>query len=168
MVAGLPGAYVYRGINTLDAMIGYRGEHEYLGKLAARLDDAANYVPARLAGGLLCAVAMVGERSGASRGRGGRHRGRAALAELRRSHGLSDSPNKMWTIAPMAGLLGVCLEKPGHCRIGDGDDRDGGRPLTPEVIGEASAVIWKAGAGTLVAAALAAALRAGLRQGKRC
>ena len=56
---GLPGALVYRAINTLDAMIGYHGRYEYLGKPAARLDDAVNWVPARLSGLLLVALAAL-------------------------------------------------------------------------------------------------------------
>ena len=48
---GLPGAIAYRAINTADAMIGYHGRYEYLGKAAARLDDLANWVPARLTAG---------------------------------------------------------------------------------------------------------------------
>ena len=47
---GLPGAAAYRAIDTLDSMIGYRGKYEHLGAAAAKLDDAASYVPARLAG----------------------------------------------------------------------------------------------------------------------
>jgi len=46
---GVPGAIVYRAINLCDSMIGYRGRYEYFGKFAARLDDAANYIPARIA-----------------------------------------------------------------------------------------------------------------------
>ena len=53
---GLPGAIAYRAINTADAMIGYRGRYEYLGKAAARLDDLANWVPARLTAALLLAA----------------------------------------------------------------------------------------------------------------
>ncbi len=45
VIAGVPGAIAYRACNTLDAMIGYHGETEWLGKAAARLDDLANLVP---------------------------------------------------------------------------------------------------------------------------
>ena len=47
-LGGLPAALAYRAINTLDAMIGYHGQYEYLGKAAAHLDDLANLLPARL------------------------------------------------------------------------------------------------------------------------
>ena len=55
---GLPGLCVYKAINTLDSMIGHRNPRfERFGKAAARLDDAVNWVPARLAGLLLVAAA---------------------------------------------------------------------------------------------------------------
>ena len=107
---GLPGAFAYRAINTLDSMIGYRGRYEYFGKAAARLDDLVNLVPARLsallmlvAGRLFCGMPAV--------------RGwRIAVRDRR----LTESPNAGWTIGAAAGLLGVALEKAGHYRIGDG------------------------------------------------
>jgi adenosylcobinamide-phosphate synthase len=141
---GLPGALAYRAINTMDAMIGYHGEYEYLGKVAARADDVANFIPARLTGLLLTALA-------ATRGSGA-----AAWAALRRQRRLSTSPNKLWTIAPMAGALGVRLEKPGMYAVGPGT-----RPLRAAIIGEAAVLVWAAGAIALVATAALAALLAG-------
>ena len=49
---GLPGAACYRLVNTFDSMIGYHGKYEYLGKAAARLDDALNLFPSRLTAAL--------------------------------------------------------------------------------------------------------------------
>ena len=106
---GLPGAVAYRAINTLDSMVGYRGRYEYLGKASARLDDLVNLVPARLAAVLLWAATTV--LPGMACGRAGSimlaHRGR------------TESPNAGWTMAAMAGGLGVTLEKIGHYRLGD-------------------------------------------------
>ena len=56
---GLPGALAYRAVNTMDAMLGYRDEREYVGKAAARSDDAANWVPTRVTGLLLVAVSAA-------------------------------------------------------------------------------------------------------------
>ena len=108
-ILGLPGAFAYRAINTLDSMIGYRGEYEYLGKTSARIDDAVNLVPARLS-----AVMMV--ISGTLLGLSPRRGWMWAWAGRR----LTESPNAGWTIGAMSGLLGVTLEKPGHYRIGEG------------------------------------------------
>ena len=106
---GLPGAVAYRAINTLDSMVGYHGRYEYLGKASARLDDLVNLVPARLAALLLWLSTAI--LPGMAAGRAGRimiaHRGR------------TESPNAGWTMAAMAGGLGVTLEKVGHYRLGD-------------------------------------------------
>ena len=107
---GLPGAFAYRAVNTLDSMIGYRGKYEYLGKASARLDDLLNLIPARLSAGLLLLAGMVTSACSALQG------WRAALKE----HRVTASPNAGWTIAAMAGLLGVALEKPGNYLIGAG------------------------------------------------
>ena len=138
---GLPGALAYRAVNTMDAMIGYHGELEYVGKAAARLDDLANWLPARRSGLLLVAVASM------------RRAAPAAWAALRTQRRPSPGPNKLWTIAPMAGALGVQLEKRGFYAVGPGV-----RPLAPPVIGEAIAVLWVAGAVALAAAAGLSAL----------
>ena len=106
---GLPGAVAYRAINTLDSMVGYHGRYEYLGKASARLDDLVNVIPARLAALLLWVSTAV--LPGMAGGRAWRimfaHRGR------------TESPNAGWTMAAMAGGLGVTLEKVGHYRLGD-------------------------------------------------
>jgi adenosylcobinamide-phosphate synthase len=106
-LAGLPGAAAYRAANTLDAMIGYRGRYEYLGKAAARLDDLLNLIPARLSAAALIAGAAL---AGAD--------WRSAARVARRDAARTASPNAGWPMAAMAGALGVCLEKPGHYRLG--------------------------------------------------
>ncbi|MBI4318842.1 MAG: cobalamin biosynthesis protein [Chloroflexi bacterium] len=108
LVLGVPGAVLYRLVNTFDAMIGYRGRYEYLGKPSARLDDAMNFIPARLA-----AILMV--LSSAIAG----HDWRRAWKTMARDHALTASPNAGWTMSAMAGALRVQLEKAGHYRLGD-------------------------------------------------
>src|SRR3989442_9005572 len=106
---GAPGAIFYRAANTADAMIGYRGRYEHLGKAAARLDDALNLVPARMTVALLLAAGWFTGRDV-----------RRAWRVLRRDGGRTESPNAGRPMAAMAGLLRVQLEKPGHYRLGDG------------------------------------------------
>ena len=106
---GLPGAFIYRAINTLDSMIGYKGKYEHLGKGSALLDDFVNLIPARLSAAL---IISTGALNGPSAG--------SALAWAWRGRRLTASPNAGWTIGAMSGRLGVALEKPGHYRIGDG------------------------------------------------
>jgi adenosylcobinamide-phosphate synthase len=128
LVLGLPATAGYRAINTLDAMIGYRGRYEHLGKAAARLDDLANLVPARLTAALLLAG---GALAGADARRGWR--------VLRRDGGLTESPNAGRPMAAMAGLLAVRLEKAGHYRLGDALE-----PLDPAKIEAAWRIVRRA------------------------
>src|SRR5206468_3652092 len=131
LVFGLAGAAVYRAVNTADAMFGYReGPLEHFGKVAARLDDALNFLPARLAG---WAVVVAGVLAGG--------RGSGALAVMRRDRRRTASPNAGWTMAAMAGALGVTLEKPGAYRLGAGPLPD------PETIDRACRVLALANAG---------------------
>lgn len=59
LLAGVPGMMAYKMINTLDSMIGYRNEkYEYFGKFAARLDDVANFIPARLTAILMVLISL--------------------------------------------------------------------------------------------------------------
>jgi len=105
---GVPGALAYRAINTLDNSIGFRGKYEYLGKFAARLDDVANFIPARISAFIFVLAALVCRKDAAG-----------AWRTMFRDHGKTASPNGGWTMGAMAGALGVSLEKPGHYRLGD-------------------------------------------------
>jgi len=133
-LGGLTAAYVYRMINTADAMLGYHTpELEWFGKSAARTDDAANLGPSRLTAALICCTAMVG---GGSSSRAFR----TALRDARRTA----SPNAGWPMAAMAGALGVHLTKRDHYSL-----NDPGRQPRPSDIGRACRI---AVAGAVVAA----------------
>ncbi len=108
---GLPGAVVYRVVNTADAMYGYHADLEWLGKAAARADDVLSWLPSRVS-----AVALVGAAT-LLRGSGA---GRRAFASWRQDGGLTESPNAGRPMATMAGSLGRRLEKPGHYVLGEG------------------------------------------------
>ncbi len=98
-VAGLPGLLGYRAVNTLDAMIGQRSpRYQRFGWAAARLDDAANLVPARVTG--LLTVALAPTVGGSSR---------RALRTLLRDGRRHPSPNAGQCEAAFAGALGVRL-----------------------------------------------------------
>ncbi|MGW4849589.1 cobalamin biosynthesis protein [Nocardia brasiliensis] len=98
-LAGVPGLLGYRAINTLDAMIGYRNDrYRNFGWAAARTDDLANLLPARLTGLLTAALApLVGGRPA------------AALRAWRRDAAQHPSPNAGVVEAAMAGALGIRL-----------------------------------------------------------
>lgn len=111
VIAGLPGAFAYKAVNTLDSMVGYKNE-KYLrfGWAAARLDDMVNYVPARISGFCITAAVFVyfllqdpGAAAGAAR--------KSYLIMLRdgRNH---SSPNSGILEAAIAGGLGIRLGGP--------------------------------------------------------
>ncbi len=138
---GLPGALAYRAINTMDAMLGYRDDREYVGKTAARGDDIANWAPTRITALLLVAVSVL-------KGTAGR-----AWWAFRTQHQPKYGPNKTLAIATMAGSLGVRLQKPGAYALGRAD-----RPLTADVIDDAVWRVWAAGGAAVALAAGLAAL----------
>jgi adenosylcobinamide-phosphate synthase len=109
-LGGLPGALTYRFVSTCDSMWGYRNmEYEWLGKVAARLDDLLNLLPARLTATLIVVAALfLGENA------------RTAWCIWRRDAAITASPNAGHPMSAMAGALGVELEKIGHYRLGQG------------------------------------------------
>jgi adenosylcobinamide-phosphate synthase len=110
LLFGLPGAALYRAVNTADAMIGYReGALEHFGKLAARLDDALNLIPARVAALALIVAAALTRAAPAH-----------AWSIMWRDHARTASPNAGWTMSAMAGALDVRLVKRDMYALGDG------------------------------------------------
>jgi len=91
-IAGVPGMMTYKMINTLDSMVGYRNaRYAYFGKFAARLDDVANFIPARLTAVLMLLVSLS-------------WRG----CKFVRYYGhLHKSPNSGYPEAALAGILDV-------------------------------------------------------------
>jgi adenosylcobinamide-phosphate synthase len=142
---GVPGAMGYRAVNTLDAMIGYRGRFEYVGKAAARLDDVANWLPARLTAGLLLLAGCLTGKNVA-----------IAWRILRRDGAKTPSPNGGRPMAVMAGLLGVELEKKGVYLLGDPRE-----PLTPQKVRQAWLLVCIAAMGMVVGCGLAVSILAG-------
>lgn len=95
LLLGLPGVWAYKAINTADSLIGHREERwRAFGWAAARIDDVANLIPARLSALLLCLAGGGGWRV------------------LWRDAGKHASPNAGWPEAAMAGALGLRLAGP--------------------------------------------------------
>ncbi|MCK8518517.1 adenosylcobinamide-phosphate synthase CbiB [Methanoculleus sp. 7T] len=105
-VFGLAGAAVFRAVNTMDAMLGYRDERLRIGWFPARADDVLNFIPARVTGLLLLAYF-------AAKGRFA-----PAYAALRRDAKKRPGFNGGIPMAVIAGGVGVGLEKPGVYTIG--------------------------------------------------
>lgn len=102
LLLGLPGMLLYKAANTMDSMVGYKNyRYAKFGKVAARVDDVLNFLPARLTAGLmLLGAALLGlDRAGAWR-------------ILWRDAGKAASPNAGWPEAALAGALRVRLGGP--------------------------------------------------------
>ncbi len=131
-VLGLPGLAAYKAVNTLDSMIGHRTpRHEAFGRFAARLDDAANWIPARLTGGLLCIVSMRRDAWRVMLRHAARHR----------------SPNAGWPEAALAGALGLALAGPrryGGVVVSDPWLGDGRRAATADDVRAAVRMLRRA------------------------
>jgi adenosylcobinamide-phosphate synthase len=107
-LGGVPLAMAYKAVNTLDSMIGHAdGRYFYFGKAAARLDDAANFVPARLTAFAIVAVSWLLKANG-----------RDAWKVWLRDGNKHKSPNAGQPESAMAGALGVQLGG-GNCYRGE-------------------------------------------------
>ncbi len=147
LAAGLPGAWVYRVVNTADAMFGYRTpDLIWYGKPAARADDLLNFVPARLAAVLIVMAAA----SQPFRRHGIRPATAGVFHLLPREASRAAGPNAGWPMAAAALALGVRLRKPGAYTL----NAAGARPEAGD-IDAAAALIRRAawlGVGLVVAA----------------
>ena len=155
-VGGVPLMFLYKGINTMDSMLGYKNDkYLYFGRIAAKLDDVANYIPARISGWLMVAGTIF---------TGMDIKNAAKIYKRdRRNHA---SPNSAQTEAAMAGALDVQLagnayyfgklyEKP---TIGDPI-----RPVETEDIKRANRLMYAASIlGVVVFGLLSAGIRFGL------
>ncbi|WP_407731272.1 adenosylcobinamide-phosphate synthase CbiB [Pseudocitrobacter faecalis] len=102
LLGGAPLAMAYKAVNTLDSMVGYKHEkYRAIGMVSARLDDVANFIPARLSWLLLSAAALLCRANAA-----------AALRIGWRDRHNHSSPNCAWSEATVAGALGIRLGGP--------------------------------------------------------
>ena len=143
LVGGAPAGLLYKAINTMDSMIGYRNaQYEYFGKFAARLDDVANFIPARVAAFfLLPAAALTG------------HSAKNALRIYRRDRRNHKSPNSAQTESAFSGALGISLSGPNYYRgvlVDKPPIGDASRPVSPEDIRRTCKMMYVAAVLTLV------------------
>ncbi len=112
MLGGAPLALCYKAVNTMDSILGYKTEHYlYFGRAAARMDDAANYIPSRLAALLLIAAAKGTGENAAD-----------ALRIWKRDRRRHESPNSAQCESVVAGALGLRLCGPA-CYFGELHDK---------------------------------------------
>ena len=137
LIGGAPLALTYKAINTMDSMLGYKNEkYLYFGRVPAKLDDAANYLPSRLAALLWVAAAAFTHNDA-----------KGAWRIWRRDRRRHASPNSAQTESACAGALGVQLAGPAYyfgqyypkLTIGDAL-----RPIEPEDILRANRMMYVA------------------------
>ena len=137
LLGGAPLALTYKAINTMDSMLGYKNErYLYFGRVPAKLDDAANYLPSRLAALLWVAAAAFTHNDA-----------KGAWKIWRRDRRRHASPNSAQTESACAGALGVQLAGPAYyfgqyypkLTIGDAL-----RPIEPEDILRANRMMYVA------------------------
>ena len=98
-LGGLPLAVAYRAVNTMDSMLGYKNEkYLYFGRVAARLDDVANFIPARMTAMLFICAAMILQLDYKN-----------AFNMMKRDAKKHPSPNGGWAEATVAGALNIRL-----------------------------------------------------------
>jgi adenosylcobinamide-phosphate synthase len=108
---GVPGAFAFRVINTLDSMVGYKDkENINIGWFSAKMDTITNYIPTRLTALFIVISAMLL-----------RNKWHNSWRILQRDKNKTASPNAGWTISAMAGALNTQLEKKDHYALGDGE-----------------------------------------------
>lgn len=151
-VGGLPLALAYKAVNTLDSMIGYKNDrYRHFGWAAARLDDAANYIPARMTGAFIVAARFL---HALAKGDGSAYSGsRYALSIMLRDGRNHTSPNSGVPEAAMAGALRVQL---------GGASTYGGMLVDKPTIGDAGNADYRGAAGTALALASLASVMATL------
>ncbi|MBO5329313.1 MAG: cobalamin biosynthesis protein CobD [Anaerotignum sp.] len=138
LIGGAPLAMIYKSINTMDSMVGYKNEkYLYFGRMAAKLDDAANYLPSRIA-------ALFWILSAAVTGFDGKH----AWKIWRRDCRNHASPNSAQTESACAGALGIQLAGPAYY-FGKKYEKpyigDALRPVEPKDILRANCMLYGAG-----------------------
>lgn len=147
VIFGIPGILAYKAINTLDSMIGYRNA-KYLdfGWASAKIDDVANYLPARITGALIALVS--GNR-------------RPAFAVMNWDAKKHRSPNAGYPEGAMAGALGVRLSGPRLYDTGPTNDpwlNENGRDVEPADVTAALSVYRRAMIGLAIILGLLAVL----------
>lgn len=134
---GVEAALAYKAANTLDSMLGYRTEElEDLGFASAKIDDLANWAPARIS--LLFIAAARPSRA------------RKAIETALRDHARTPRPNSGWPMAAAAGALGIRLEKPGVYVVGEGGAEPSTRDLAPALRLVGTAIGLTAAASALI------------------